>query len=653
MAALWPGFSAHPTTMRPVRSMRPEMTIFQFIEMLGGLALFLYGMAVMGAGLKSASSGKLEKLLERLTSNKWKAALLGAGVTAVIQSSGATVVMVVGLVNSGIMTLEQSVGVTLGANVGTTITAWLLSLTSISGDNLFLALIKPDNFAPILALIGVILLMMAKKDSTKKAAQILMGFAVLMIGMTTMSGALSPLADDPGFISLLTMFSDRPMLGLAAGLLVTVALQSSSASIGILQAISMSGSLTLGSLFPPLMGANIGSAITGLIGALGSNRTARRAAWLQMIYCVLKASAFMLILYTADAIFRFPFMYDVTNPVMIAIIHTGFNIVALLAFLPGSDLLVRLVERMIPVLPEEKEQEVHRIAILDEHFLDTPAFALEQAGNAANEMAEYTREALELAMGLIFTYEEDKAQRVDRIENTVDEYEDQLNSYLVKLSRITMSAKESHTLSILLHCINDFERMTDHALNMMESARELHTKELSFSPKAREEMQIYGRAVSDIVDMAVRAFVGNDLALAKRVEPLENVIDAINMEEKRRHVRRLRKGKCTVEAGFILQDLTTDFERVADHCSNIAVDLLQVNEDGFDTHEYLEHEKKSDTPEFEAMVRQFEAAYAFPGLKKEEDSAPDAVDKYVRLNPEESAGKAGKMEKRLKKAREK
>ncbi|WP_130836191.1 Na/Pi cotransporter family protein [Lachnoclostridium sp. Marseille-P6806] len=626
------------------------MTIFQFIEMLGGLALFLYGMEVMGAGLKSASSGKLERLLERLTSNKWKGALLGTGVTAVIQSSGATVVMVVGLVNSGIMTLEQSVGVTIGANVGTTITAWLLSLTGISGSNVFLSLVKPDHFAPILALAGVILIMMAKKDRTRKAAQILMGFAVLMIGMTTMSGALSPLADDPDFVGLLTMFSNRPLLGLLAGLIVTVALQSSSASIGILQAISMSGSLTVGSMFPPLMGANIGSAITGLIGAIGANRTARRAAWLQMIYCIIKAGVFMISFYAINSIVHFPFMGVITSPVMIATIHTCFNIAALLVFLPGSELLVRMVERMIPVLPGE-QTALHRIAILDEHFLDTPSFALEQAGTAMGNMAKYSREAMDAAMELVFVYDEEKAARVGRIEEMVDDYEDQLNSYLVKLSRGNLSARESHTLSILLHCVNDFERMTDHALNIMQSARELHEKELAFSAKAKEEMQVYGKAVSSIVDMAVRAFIDNDLALARQVEPLESVIDGINMEEKRRHVRRLRKGKCTVEAGFILQDIAISYERVADHCSNIAVDLLQVGEDGFDTHEYLMHEREAATPEFSALVRQFEETYALPGLKKDEDGTADAVDKYVKREKTAAGAKSGKAAKKEKSAK--
>lgn len=594
------------------------MTIYDFIDMLGGLALFLYGMQVLGDGLKSSASGKMERMLEKLTSNKWKAALLGAGVTAVIQSSGATVVMVVGLVNSGIMTLEQSVGVTIGANVGTTITAWLLSLTMISGDNIVISLAKPDNFAPILALIGVAMLMLARRDRTRHAATILVGFCVLMMGMSMMSGAFSGLADDPEFTGIMTAFAEKPFVGLLAGLVVTVVLQSSSASIGVLQSMSMSGSLTYGGMIPALMGANIGSAITGLIGAIGARRSAKRAAWLQMLYCLVKAVLFMIIFYALDAILHFGFMKDTVDPIRIAIFHTCFNVAALLALLPGSDILVRIVERFLPVLPEEKG-EVHRITILDEHFFSTPSFALEQARTATNDMAQYAKEAMYLSTDLIFQYSEEKAAEVERLENTVDDYEDQLESYLVKLAKSTMTARDSHTLSILLHSISDFERITDHSLNICQAAGQLNAKELSFSSRAVEEMKVYTEAVRAIMNMTVLAFQNGDLSLARQVEPLEEVIDGLNMEEKKRHVRRLRKGKCTIEAGFILSDITTDYERISDHCSNIAVALLQVNEDGFDTHEYLERVETVESEEFKAMVRDFEAKYRFPGLKKDEE----------------------------------
>ena len=635
------------------------MTIYNFIDMLGGLALFLYGMQVLGDGLKSSASGRMEQMLEKLTSNKWKAALLGAGVTAIIQSSGATVVMVVGLVNSGIMTLEQSVGVTIGANVGTTITAWLLSLTMVSGDNVVISLVKPDNFAPILALAGVAMLMLAKNDKTRHAATILVGFAVLMIGMTMMSGAFSGLADDPSFTSLMTAFAEKPFLGLLVGLVVTVILQSSSASIGVLQSMSMSGSLTFGAMLPALMGANIGSAVTGLIGAIGAKRSAQRAAWLQMLYCIIKAVLFMVIFYALDAIIHFPFMGRIEDPISIAIFHTGFNVAALLALLPGSDMLLRIVERFLPVLPEEKS-EMYRITILDEHFLSTPSFALEQARTATNDMAQNAKEALNLSMDLIFGYSEEKASEVERIEKMVDNYEDQLESYLVKLAKSTMTAKDSHTLSILLHCINDFERITDHALNVSQAAGQLHEKGLTFSQKAQDEMRIYGDAVRAIMNMTVLAFQNDDLSLARQVEPLEEVIDGLNMEEKKRHVRRLRKGKCTIEAGFILSDITTDYERIADHCSNVAVDLLQVNEDGFDTHEYLEREETVNSDEFRAMVQSFEQKYCFPGLRKDDEiptvesvraqkgsknaetGDADRADRTVR---EDKANKAGKTDK--------
>jgi phosphate:Na+ symporter len=389
--------------------MEDSMTFQSFISLLGGIALFLYGMQIMGSGLQDASGGKLEKILERLTSNKWKGMLLGAGVTAVIQSSGATAVMVVGLVNSGIMDLNQAVGVILGANVGTTITAWILSLTGIKATNILVAMLQPAYFSPVLALIGVFLLMFSKKDKTKHIATIMIGFSILMIGMTTMSGAFAPLSDDPKFTGILTMFSDRPLMGLLAGLAVTAILQSSSASIGILQAISMSGTLTIASAIPVLMGENIGSAITVLIGAIGSNRNAKRAAWIQMFYCLLKTTSFMILFYAANAIVHFPFMNVITNPVMIAVIHSCFNIVAVLVFLPLSDILVRMVQKFIPASEEEKE-EIRKIQILDEHFLASPSFALEQCRTAANEMAQYSKDALYVAMDLVSEYSEEGAK---------------------------------------------------------------------------------------------------------------------------------------------------------------------------------------------------------------------------------------------------
>lgn len=587
------------------------------IGLCGGLALFLYGMSVLGDGLREVSGGRMEKLLEKLTSNRYKACLLGLLVTAVIQSSGATVVMVVGLVNSGIMSLQQSVGVILGANIGTTVTAWILSTTGISGDNIAVQLLKPSNFAPILALIGVVLTMM-KKESRRRVGTILVGFSVLMIGMSMMSDAFGPLSSNPRFTGILTMFSDQPLLGLLAGFIVTAIIQSSSASIGILQAMSLGGTMRIGSAIPVLMGENIGSAVTGLISAIGSSRNAKRAAWIQMWYGIIKTTTFMVVFYTLNAFLHFPFMERIATPVNIAVIHSLFNIVAVIVFLPISDLFIRIVEKMFPELPEEREAKA-LAPKLDERFLTSPSFALAQARTAVNEMADLSMEALKTAMSLLFDFNEEAARKVDRIERSVDAYEDQLDTYLVKVGRRTMSAKDSREDNILLHCINDFERITDHALNIMQAATELNEKGLTFSPRAQEEMRVYGSAVQRILSMAIEAFKTNDMAVANEIEPLEEVIDGLNMEEKRRHIRRLRKGKCTVEAGFILSDIQVDYERIADHCSNIAVALQQTNNDSFDTHEFLEEEKSERTPTFDANVARFEKEFALPVMKKDEE----------------------------------
>ena len=595
------------------------MDIYGILTMIGGLVLFLYGISTLGTGLKKVSGGRLEVILESLTSNKWKAAAIGAGVTALIQSSGATTVMVVGFVNSEIMTLAQGAGIILGANVGTTITAWLLSLTGISGQNFLLSMLKPKNFAPLVGLIGIVMSMFGKKDRQKDVGGILTSFAVLLIGMTMMADSASPLADDPNFTSILTMFSN-PILGVLVGLGITGILQSSSASIGILQAISTTGTLSYAEMIPLLMGMNIGSAITCLISAVGASRNGRRAAWMQMLFCILKVVLFMVPFYIIHGVVDFAFMHHATAPINIAMWHTTFNLISVLVALPLSDYLVALTMRLLPVTQEEEAAGESRKAlqILDERFLSSPSFALEQCRVVTNEMARYTREAFVTAASLVTDYTPEKAARVDQLERTVDEYEDKLDSYLVKLSGRTYSRKDSHMLSTLLHCISDFERITDHALNVMQIAGEMNGKEQNFSAKAQEELRVFSDAVTDIIDRAVEAFKNYDLKMAKTIEPLEEVIDGINMEIKRRHVRRLRKGKCTIELGFSLTDITTNYERIADHCSNIAVCLLQVNEDGFDTHEYLERVWNKDDEEFRKMAEDYEAQYTLPGSKTDD-----------------------------------
>ncbi|MDO4283740.1 MAG: Na/Pi cotransporter family protein [Eubacteriales bacterium] len=636
------------------------MDLFGILAMVGGLALFLYGMQVMGDGLKKTSGGRLETILETLTSNRWKGALLGCAVTAVIQSSSATTVMVVGLVNSGIMKLSQAVGVILGANVGTTVTSWLLSLTGIESENWVIQLFKPSSFSPVIGIIGIGMLMMAKSEKKRDIGTIMVGFAVLMYGMEAMSAAVEPLAGNEKFTSILTMFS-HPILGMLAGLVLTAIIQSSSASIGILQAISMSGTLTIGTAIPILMGENIGTAVTAILSSIGASKNARRAALMHLYFCIIKTTFFMVLFYAVNAIVHFPFMTQIATPFIIAIIHSVFNVAAVMIMLPVSDVLVKLALRTLPVTPDETEgtDEEKPLQILDPRFLSSPSFALEQCKTAAGDMAQYAKESLYIAMDLVLDYVPEKAKRVDKLERLVDMYEDQLGSYLVKLSGRTLSNKDSHTLSTLLHCISDFERISDHALNIMQSAEELANKPQQFSAKAREELVVFSAAVKNIMNTAVLVFQNDDLELAQTVEPLEEVIDGLNMEIKRRHIRRLRKGKCTIELGFTFSDITTSYERVADHCSNIAVCLLQVNEDGFDTHEYLERVRDIDNPAFQAQVARFEKKYALPKMKKEDVEAlptvADLGDKVMQpvklsvLEQESRKKKAGKKEAKDKK----
>lgn len=590
------------------------MDFFGILTMIGGLALFLYGMEVMGNGLSKASGGRLETLLEKLTSSKLRAVILGAGVTAVIQSSSATTVMVVGFVNSGIMKLSQAIGVIMGANIGTTITSWILSLSGIESESFFIRLLKPTSFSPVLAVIGVAFLMFSKKDKLKDIGTILVGFAVLMFGMDTMSGAVKPLADVPEFTNILTAFSN-PILGLLAGTALTAVIQSSSASVGILQALCATGSVTYGVAIPIIMGQNIGTCVTAMLSGIGASKNARRAALVHLYFNILGTAIFMAVFYGIHALVPFAFMGDSANGAGIAIVHTAFNIFATVLLLPFSSLLEKLACLTIKEdgnEPAQTEAENENIQILDPRFLTTPGFALEQCRTAAIDMAAYAKEALFLSMGLIIDYDKAAAKRVVELENKVDHYEDELGTYLVKLSSKNLSEKDSHTLSFLLHNIGDFERISDHAVNIKEAAWEMKEKDLSFSNKAQEELAVFTEAVKDIVNTSFLVFQEEDMQLARMIEPLEEVIDYLNTELKKRHIKRLRKGKCTIEMGFILSDVTTSYERVSDHCSNIAVSLLEISEDEFDTHEYLDMLKASDNPEFLENVKRFQKRYVLP-----------------------------------------
>ncbi len=588
------------------------MDFFGILTLLGGLAMFLYGMQVMGDGLAKVSGGKLEQILENLTSSKLKAVLLGLGVTAVIQSSSATTVMVVGFVNSGIMKLTQAVGVIMGANIGTTVTSWILSLAGIESENFFIQLLKPSSFAPILALIGVVFLLFCKSAKKKDIGTILIGFAVLMFGMETMSGAVEPLADVPEFTGILTAFSN-PVFGVLAGTILTAIIQSSSASVGILQALCMTGAVPYASALPIIMGQNIGTCVTALLSAIGAKKNAKRAAMMHLYFNLIGTIVFLCAFYLVNSFVHFPFMSEAATPVGIAVMHSAFNITATVVWLPFSDILVKLA---CLTIKDKKEDEIpaedRDFMILESRFLEKPSFAMEQGKSAAKQMAEESRQALYTALGLLDDYKEEKVEAVQMIESKVDRYEDELGTYLVKLSHKDLTEKDSHSLSIMLHCIGDFERISDHAVNIMESAQELHEKNARFSDKAIKELHVLIKAVKDIVDMSYTVFTQQDIKLANAIEPLEEVVDELSQELKRRHVKRLREGSCTIEMGFILSDITTSLERIADHCSNIGVCVTQVREDLYDTHSHIDIMKNAPDDTFHNDLEQVRLKYQLP-----------------------------------------
>ncbi len=564
------------------------MDFFSILTLIGGLALFLYGMNAMGDGLAKVSGGKLEKILENLTSSPIKAVLLGAAVTGVIQSSSATTVMVVGFVNSGIMKLSQAVGVIMGANIGTTVTSWILSLTGIESDNFLIRLFKPTSFSPILAIIGVVLILFVNNSKKKDIGTIFIGFAILMYGMDMMSSAVKPLAEVPAFTNLLLKFSN-PLLGVLAGAVLTAVIQSSSASVGILQALCLTGAVPFSVALPIIMGQNIGTCITAILSAIGAKKNAKRAAAVHLYFNLIGTVIFMTVFYIINAFAGFSFFHQAATPAGIAVIHSVFNITATIILLPFSKgleklacLTIRDKKEELSVSAEDKE-----FVTLEPRFLEKPAFAVERSRSAARKMAEESHDALFTALKLVDKYSDDDAERVQDMESRVDRYEDELGTYLVKLSHKDISEADSHSLSIMLHCIGDFERISDHAINIMESAQELHEKGLQFSENAKKDLEVLGEAVEDIINTAYEVFDRQDLQLAKKIEPLEEVIDELSREVKRRHVQRLRSGECTIEMGFILSDITTCLERVADHCSNIGVCVTQVNEDLYDTHSYL------------------------------------------------------------------
>lgn len=590
------------------------MDIFGVLTMIGGLALFLYGMTAMGNGLSKMAGGKLESILEKLTSKRIFAVLLGAAVTAVIQSSSATTVMVVGFVNSGIMQLSQAVGIIMGANVGTTITSWLLSLTGIEGSTFWLQLLKPSSFSPVLAAVGIILTMTSKEESKKKdIGNILLGFAILMFGMETMSGAVEPLAGNPKFVGILTAFSN-PILGMLAGAILTAVIQSSSASVGILQALCATGAVSYGAAIPIIMGQNIGTCVTSIISSFGANRNAKRAAAIHLLFNVIGTVLFMVVFYSINAFVPFAFLQDSANAAGIAVIHSLFNVGCCIVLYPFADKMVKLATLAIPDKDKEnskvlKESRTDEIAI-DERFLERPAFAMEICRNRTTMMATETATAIQTALSLLQGYDKKKCKKVYELEEMTDRYEDVLGSYLVKLSSKNLSKPDSQSLSLMLHSISDLERITDHATNLVESVEEMHKKELTFSKNARTEIAMLSSAVGEIVDGTIQAFNENDADAARNTEPLEQVIDGLTKEIKKNHIKRLQKGKCTIELGLVLEDILTNLERVSDHCSNIAVELLAIREDGYDTHEYYESMSPAERARFDAEYENLKKKYS-------------------------------------------
>lgn len=583
---------------------------FSFLTMIGGLALFLYGMNVMGDGLAKLAGGKLERILEKLTANPIMGVFLGFVVTAVIQSSSATTVMVVGFVNSGIMRLSQAISIIMGANIGTTATAWILSLAGLEGGNFFMNMLKPTSFSPILAIIGVAMIMFSKKAKKQDLGTILIGFAILMIGMDIMTGAIKPLAEVTWFKELLVKFSN-PILGLLAGAILTAIIQSSSASVGILQAMSMNGLITFGTAFPIIMGQNIGTCVTALLSAIGASKNGKRTAFVHLYFNLIGTVIFMIVFYSINAFVDFAFMDGSISGTGIATLHSIFNVSATLILLPCRKLLEKLAYLTVRDKEVDKVDEKSEIQLLDYRFLDKPSFAVEQCRNVAHKMAEISKDSIFKAMSLLKNYDEGVAEEVIHMESVVDKYEDQLGSYLVKLSGKATSEEDSRTVSLLLHCIGDYERISDHAINIQESAKELYEKGMGFSKKAQEELEVFTRAIEDIMNMTLIVFEEEDVDMAKSVEPLEELIDYLSDELKNRHIERLREGNCTIEQGFVFSDITTNFERISDHCSNIAVSLIEIKDDEYDTHRYLDI-VKHDSARFAEEYAHCKERYALP-----------------------------------------
>ena len=578
------------------------MSIFNVLNLVGGLALFLFGMNFMGDALEKRAGGTLQTVLSRITSNKWKGLLLGVAVTAVIQSSSATTVMVVGFVNSGIMVLRQAINVIMGANIGTTVTSWILSLTGIESYNIFVSLLKPSSFTPVLALIGIILFMFLKSNKSKDIGQILLGFAVLMFGMEAMSDAVAPLKDVPEFQNILLMFSN-PVLGVIAGAVLTAIIQSSSASVGILQALSSTGQITFGSAIPIIMGQNIGTCVTALISSIGANKGAKRSAVVHLCFNIGGTIIWLSLFELVNLFVNFDFLNDQIGVMGIAVVHTIFNVLCTLTFLPFTKKLEKLA--CLIVRDDHKDQ---KFEVLDTRLYATPAVALENCAKVVNEMANEAVSSIKDAFGLIMKYDQAVAEKIKESEKTVDKYEDKIANYLLGLSSLSISEKDSLAISKYLHIIGDIERMSDHSVSLAESAREIREKKLTFSDSAKAEIKTMCSALIEILDYTLKTVSDNDLISAAEIGPLEEVIDELKNKLQKNHIKRLQNNGCTIEMGFILSDITTVMERVSDHCNKIALCIIEIQRESLGLHQQSKYLKKSN-PLFQKKYEEYYEKY--------------------------------------------
>ena len=586
------------------------MDFFSILAMVGGLSLFMYGMNTMGDGLSKLAGGKLASILEKLTSKRIYAVILGMVVTAVIQSSSATTVMVVGFVNSGIMNLNQAVGIIIGANIGTTLTSWLLSLVGVEGGNFFMNLLKPSSLSPIMALIGILMIMSKKSQKSKDIGSIFIGFAILMFGMETMSDAVKPLADDPNFTGILTRFSN-PFLGVSMGAILTAIIQSSSASVGILQALCTTGVITYAVAVPIIMGQNIGTCFTAILSSVGANVNARRASFIHMYFNLIGTIIFMTAFYSYNGIVGFPFINDVVKASDVALIHSIFNVTCTIILYPMADWLVKLATWTVKDV-DKSETEGKKLG-LDERFLQQPSFAIQRSRAALEQMANHVSKSSELASDLLSSFDGDKVKEVYSIEDQIDEYEDALASYLLKLSDKQLSTEDNNSMSLILHSIVDLERISDHCNNISENMENLHNKKHSIPEVTLKELAVLSSAVRQVVHYATNALKNEDYGIAIEIEPLEQVVDDLSKTIRQRHIQRLKNGYCSIETGLVIEDTLIDLERISDHCSNIAIAIIELKNENLDSHSYLLSLSKSDDSTFAQIYNAFKAEYYLDG----------------------------------------